>query len=77
MSLKVISGGKESIKCKCAVCTKQFISPTGGHADAFVWLTLADSSGFQTDTFDICATCSGHMLIELRSYINTRVGLKK
>lgn len=77
MNLKVITGGKESKVCKCSVCTKRFQSPEQGHASAFVWLTLADSAGFKTDEFDICGSCAGHLLIEIKSYIESRVGIKK
>ena len=77
MSLKVIHGGRESKICSCGVCDKKFKSHEQGHASTFVWMTIGESSGFQTDTFNICGTCSAHLLIELKAYIESRVGIKR
>lgn len=77
MGLKVIQGGRESVICTCSVCKKKFKSLEQGHASTFVWMTIGATSGFQTGEFDICGSCSAHLLIEIKSYIESRVGIKK
>ena len=77
MKLKVLQGGREAKLCRCVVCSKQFAAPLDGHADTFFWATIGQDSGFKTDEFDLCRMCTVNLLVEIKSYLNSRLGLNK